>query len=135
MKLAHPIADGIGRPAPSCSRAVQLKTVRLTAVVFLAAVALSVFRAHTAFAADPLVSLSLSSSSVPDGGSVTMTATVSVAVGVPTGTVVFLDATVAEPLGQASLSGTGSSATGSATVALPSRSYSVYALYTPDTLA
>lgn len=132
MKLFHPIADGIGRPARNIPRAVRLATL-----VFLLAAAMAVFGAHAALAADPSVNLSLSGSSVADGAPVTMTATVSSAAGVPSGTIGFFDAASPGPaLGQVTLLPSGSnSSTGSVTVTLPSRSYSVYALYTPDLAA
>ncbi|HEX4677702.1 MAG TPA: Ig-like domain-containing protein [Gaiellaceae bacterium] len=131
MELLHPIADGIALPARSTSR-----IVRLTFLVLLSASVMAAFGAHAALAADPSVVLTLSGSAVAADAPVTMTATVTSAVGSPTGTISFIDAgSPAVPLYQGPLVPAAGSLSVTAqftTSALSSKTYSIYAEYVPD---
>jgi hypothetical protein len=113
-------------------------TVRLLVLLLCAAAGLATFGAHGARAADATVALTLSSTAVAAGDPVTMTATVSSAAGVPSGTIGFFDALSpgSPALGSATLTPSSPNSTiGAVTLTLPSGTYSVYALYTPDPLA
>jgi hypothetical protein len=86
MKLSHPIADGIGRPAPRCSRPLRLLVVLLA----LSAV-FGVFGARAALAADPAIQLSMVPPAFP-GQPTILHATVTAASGFRTGdTIAFID--------------------------------------------
>jgi hypothetical protein len=78
MELTHPTADGIGRPTRTIPRG-----VRLLALVLLLSAGIGGFGAPAGLAADVTVSLSVSPASVPLGGLVTMTATVTSPLGTP----------------------------------------------------
>lgn len=136
MKLSHPTADGIARPARNLPR-----PVRLALLTVLATAALGGFGARAALAADPVITLSLSAPAIPDGGSVTMTATVTGTAAIPTGRINFIDAAVPTvPIGTVSLPSAGSSHTVVAQLTTSSlqtkaTAYSIYAEYVPDGLA
>lgn len=94
------------------------------------------FGARPAFAADPAVQLSVSPSSVPVNGMVTMTADVTSTLGYPDGTISFINtlAPSSSPaLAQIGVMYTGpmSSSAQFQTTALPQGTYSIVAVYAP----
>jgi len=115
----------------------------LVALVLVAIAAVGAFGARGAFAAappDPAIVFSLSTATIPDGGTVTFTATVTGTAAVPTGTVNFIDAaTPDERIGFVTLMPSGSfSRVASLDVSsLRSKAtpYSIYAEYVPDDTA
>ena len=105
-------------------------TVAAVVVALLAGIAIV---PGTAAAAGPTatVTLSISPASVPLGGQVTMTATVTSNVGVPTGNMSFVDATSGTTLATLLPIDSGGVATFK-TTSLPQGTHSIYAEYVPD---
>jgi hypothetical protein len=134
MELTHPTADGIGRPTRTIPRG-----VRLLALILLLSAGIGGFGAPAGLAADVTVSLSVSPASVPLGGLVTMTATVTSPLGTPNGTVSFNSVAPSSLYASAQYTLNPTTDPGTTTFTLettsvPGGTYSMYAQYSPGPL-
>src|SRR5262249_12448761 len=125
------------RPGPRAEPAemkLSHSMARLCALTLLAASALALFGARSAFAADPSISVTVTPNPAAVNANVTFTATVTSAVAPPDGTVSFLASELGSPIAIVALGPAGAPAQTATytTNNLPAGPYSVTAQYTPS---